>query len=129
MDCNDDTDERTGDEQRRSTDRLSIDAMLELLGHPYRRGLVQYFVDGSDDVSTVDEVTTYLVARERDRTSDPPDREQVRTALFHVHLPELASAGVVEYDSRSREIRYRGHDRLESLLETIREWIRRHRRP
>lgn len=123
----DDNDDETPDEQRHSTDLesgLSVDAMLNLLAHAYRRGLLQYFVDSTNDISTLDEVTTRLVARERKRTDDRPTRDRVETELVHVHLPKLSSAGILEYDSRSREIRYRRHDRLESLLVQLLEWMR-----
>lgn len=121
-DCN--NDEPTRDEQYRTIDHeghLSTDSMLELLAHPYRRGLIQYFADESGDVSTVEEVTTHLIARERERTDDRLDRERVEIALVHVHLPKLAAAGIIEHDLRSREIRYRRRDRLEALLEALPE--------
>lgn len=54
------------------------------------------------------------------RTGERPAREHVETTLHHTHDPKLANAGILEYDARSREFRYRGHDRLEAWLERIR---------
>ncbi|MFC6763766.1 DUF7344 domain-containing protein [Natrinema soli] len=118
-----DSDESTADGQCETTDlenALSTGARPELLAHPYRRGILQYFVDAADETSSVGDVTTHLVDRERNRTGDRPDRDRIEIALSHVHLPKLAEAGIVEYDVRSRGIRYRRDGCLEELLERLR---------
>ncbi|PSP52405.1 hypothetical protein BRC67_04670 [Halobacteriales archaeon QH_3_68_24] len=42
----------------------------------------------------------------------------MRIELHHIHLPKLAAAGWIEYDSENRTIRY------ESRIETIRSALR-----
>lgn len=47
----------------------------------------------------------------------PADHEQrIAISLHHVHLPKLASAGVIAYDTDERTCRYRGNETLESIL-------------
>lgn len=52
------------------------------------------------------------------RGEDAPadDRRRVEVALHHHELPKLEQVGVIEYDARSRTVRYRGHPLLEELL-------------
>ncbi|NUB93787.1 hypothetical protein HT576_22705 [Haloterrigena sp. SYSU A121-1] len=99
---------------------LSTDAMLELLTHPYRRATLQYFIDASDEAATIDEVTTYLVDHESQQSGDQSDRGRLEIAITHIHLPMLSEKGIIEYDARSREIRYRRHEGLEALLGCLR---------
>ncbi|WP_339106195.1 hypothetical protein [Haloterrigena salinisoli] len=99
---------------------LSTDAMLELLKHPYRRATLQYFIDASDETATIGEVTTYLIDHENQQSGDQSDRDRIEIEIIHIHLPMLSEKGIVEYDVRSREIRYRRHDGLEALLRCLR---------
>ena len=52
------------------------------------------------------------------RHDDTADSDAVRIELHHTHLPKLAAAGWIEYDSENRTIRY------ESRIETIRSALR-----
>ncbi|ADB63014.1 hypothetical protein Htur_4192 (plasmid) [Haloterrigena turkmenica DSM 5511] len=99
---------------------LSTDAILELLTHPYRRAILQYLIDASDETATIDGVTTHLVDRESRQSDDRSDRDRLEIAIIHIHLPMLSEKGIVEYDVRSREIRYRRHEGLEALLGCLR---------
>ncbi|WP_438267501.1 DUF7344 domain-containing protein [Haladaptatus halobius] len=47
-------------------------------------------------------------------------RKHLRINLHQRHLPKLADHNVIEYDSRSQTIHYRGNNRLEVLLEMCR---------
>ena len=52
------------------------------------------------------------------RHDDTADSDAVKIELHHSHLPKLAAAGWIEYDSENRTIRY------ESRIETIRSALR-----
>jgi DNA-binding transcriptional ArsR family regulator len=58
----------------------------------------------------VSELAAELVGR-----VEPP-RDTVRIGLVHVHLPVLEEAGLVEFDHRSRTVRYRRSQLAEELL-------------
>jgi len=51
---------------------------------------------------------------ERDRRG--PDRNHLESKLYQ--LPKLSERGVIEHDTRSQQVRYWSHERLE-------EWLRR----
>lgn len=42
----------------------------------------------------------------------PSDRERIQTSLHHVHLPTLADAGLISYETDSRIVEYEGHPLL-----------------
>lgn len=98
---------------------LSLDAILSLLADPHRRDFLRYLVETPGETCSLDECVSHLVQRNAERDDKRRSRDQVGTMLHHQHIPMLDDAGVLEYDSRSQEIRYRGHDQLESWLERI----------
>lgn len=98
---------------------LSVDALLEVLAHRYRRDTLRYLVNAPGHVAALKEVVDHLVEVETQATGARPGRDQIETALHHTHLPKLTNAGVVEYDPRSRELRYWPDDRLEDLLDYL----------
>ncbi|MDF9748494.1 DUF7344 domain-containing protein [Natrinema salsiterrestre] len=114
--------------ERRSTygpdGSLSVDAVLDLLAHPFRRELLQYVADSTTATATLDDVTTHLHNQDGWQTDDRPDRDQIEVALEHTHLPKLTETGILEYDPCSRELRYRGDERLEAMLECLRSMER-----
>lgn len=111
-------DENGGNSNIRSTD-LSLNAILELLTHHHRRELLRQLVDDPDHTADFDEITTSLIEQELERTGKRPGRTEIEVQLHHIHLPKLMDAGIVEYDTRSREIRYWRHERLEDILEEL----------
>lgn len=95
---------------------LSLDAIISMLAHQRRRDLLSYLESEPTRTASVNECVSYIVDREEERTGSRPGHEQVEVTFYHVHVPKLVEAGVVEYDDRSREVRYRGHHRLETFL-------------
>lgn len=98
---------------------LSLDAILSLLAHYQRRDVLGYLADRPDQTCSIDECVAHVMKREEDRTGTRPGHDQVATILHHVHVPKLTDAGLLEYDPRSRQLRYGGHDRLETWLDRI----------
>ncbi|MFA9418207.1 hypothetical protein [Natrinema sp. HArc-T2] len=115
-------DERPSEIRPDSTDfddSPPVDVLLELVAHQHRRDLLRYLIRSTDTPTAIDEVTTHLLERYAEGTSEQPDRDQLELLLHHIHLPKLTAAGIIEYDSRSNELRYRRHDRLETLLDCL----------
>lgn len=100
---------------------LSIDAILELLSHRERRKVLEYLVQTTADTVQVEELLEYLAEDEADRTGGSPSRARFETSLYHLHLPKLADAGIVDYDPRTQQVRYYGKSQLEEWLERIAE--------
>lgn len=98
-----DSDDGSARNDDRQSPKVSdeVDALFDALADEHRRLVLYYLRDREsadlDELATV--VSGWLQARAPDHdrvTSD--DREQVRVALHHVHLPRLADAGFVGYD-------------------------------
>ncbi|WP_135820946.1 DUF7344 domain-containing protein [Halostella litorea] len=51
----------------------------------------------------------------------PRDKETVVIQLHHVHLPKLASQGIVTYDAEARTARYEPDERTAASLEALLE--------
>lgn len=98
---------------------LSIDDTLEILTDRRRRHVLEYCVSAAGETVEVDDLVEHLAER-HECPSGVGDRAAVRTSLHHVHLPMLAAKGVVDFDPRSGQLRYRPDDRLEEWLERVR---------
>ncbi|WP_415378646.1 hypothetical protein [Halosimplex sp. TS25] len=89
--------------------------VLDALGHHLRRVIIDYFENAIDgDTATVDEIAAHAGARAPD--SDP---DGLSTALVHKHLPKLESDGWLEFDHRSAEVRYHGHESAPQRLHEV----------
>lgn len=106
-------------EGTRQTPKLSIDATLEILAQHERRYILSYLADSSEEVATTDELVEHILQRESERTGEVPNRDHLTSSLYHIHLPKLTDAGILEYDPRSQQLRYYGDERLEEWLERI----------
>lgn len=103
-----------------SADANRIDDVLQALSHPTRRDVIECLIDCPQETMTLDELAENLMAR-RD-VERYNDRHGLEMMLHHVHVPKLADHQVVEYDSRTRRVRYRGNAEFETLLDNVREW-------
>jgi hypothetical protein len=94
----------------------AVDDLLDTLSNHLRREVVNYFQTVADSkTATLEEVVRFC-----ERRGVPEGYEQVRLRLVHTHLPKLADRGWLDYDRRSGDIRYHGHERAERLLEEMR---------
>lgn len=91
-------------------ERLATDRLFELLRERERRQVVAFLRDADGPVA-VSTLAEHVAAGGDDRAV-----RRTLVGLDHVHLPRLAAAGVVDYDRDAGTVRYRGDDRLESLL-------------
>lgn len=96
-----------------STHPDTIDELLTLLANKYCRSTVAYFRDSSEAVASVEDIANEMSEKDR-RGAD-----QVGLQLHHSVLPRLADAGTLTYDPKTNTVRYRGHAKLEALLDGI----------
>ncbi|MFC7193549.1 hypothetical protein ACFQL4_01050 [Halosimplex aquaticum] len=93
----------------------AVNETLDVLSHHFRREVINYFENTVDEVtSTISEIVAHIGARVPDR-----DRATLSTALVHKHLPMLEAAGWLEFDQRSKEIRYHGNESAPQLLREV----------
>lgn len=81
-------------------DEMIQNRLYEALAHPFRRTVLQAL---STTPLTIDELTSQVV-RDSDAEDDDDERTRVLTSLYHVHLPKLEDAGIVEWDDHSVSI-------------------------
>ena len=95
----------------------STDLLFELLADRRRRHILYCLTDQPDGVAEFTDLVDAVVGHEPE--TDAGDRETIRTGLYHVHLPKLAEAGVIDYDTRSETVRYSRQPLLEECLANI----------
>jgi hypothetical protein len=93
-----------------------LNYLFEALSHQYRRFVLYYFIEEDAEVADLDELVAYVAALD-ENVSEPSEteRERLRTELDVIHLPRLAEVGPIEYDRRSRSVRY-------DCLPSVEEW-------
>lgn len=95
---------------------LSPDTAFEVLANADCRQVLNYLQDTSDNVASFESVVEHVAAQEQ------RGREEVATAIYHVALPKLVKARLIEYDDVSGDIRYWGHPLVEQCLDHAEEW-------
>lgn len=98
---------------------LSTNAVLDVLAHHHRREILKVLINSDTNTVEFDEIIPQICSRETSRVGSYPSRNQISTEFHHVHLPKLTDAGVVEYDSRTKELRYWEHEGIEKTLEHV----------
>lgn len=87
------------------------DAFFDALADEHRRSIVRRLARADGDTASEADLV--------DRIADEEGAAAGGTvgALYHVHLPKLAAADIVEHDARSGTVRYRGGELIEGCLE------------
>lgn len=100
---------------------LTIDATLDLLAKWERREILTYLVDSSNQCATIADLVEHLIDRHAEREGEVPAHDYLETTLLHTHVPKMADMGIIDYDERSKELRYWQNERLENWLALIRD--------
>ena len=94
-----------------------IDRRVELVDQ-YERRCAMYFLQESDAGHVpLGDVVSHL--QKQDPTLD--ERDKIEAALYHNHLPQLATIDALDFDPRSEMVRYYGDELVETLLESVPE--------
>ncbi|WP_135854142.1 DUF7344 domain-containing protein [Halorussus salinus] len=124
------------------SDEWCIDRLFETIADRRSRYVLSFFDSASVDAVELDRLVDYVTEREAEESPDgeaspdseaPSDgeastgdssavenerhRQRVAIALHHKHLPKLAEEAFVDYDSRTKTVRYWGGDRVSACLE------------
>lgn len=96
-------------------------AIFEALVDRRRRYVLFSLLDTSDGVAELDDLAEQVRRWERAADGADPEahRDRVLASLYHVDVPRLADAGLVEFDPRSKTVRYRGDEDQERVLQLI----------
>lgn len=107
-------------------DERSLDRLLETIADRRCRYVLAYFDSASVEVVDLDDLVDRVAEREAEEGTLGADvdgeehRRRVAVALHHSKLPRLADESFLEYDSRSKTVRYRGGDGVGACLDLYR---------
>ncbi|WP_158057374.1 DUF7344 domain-containing protein [Halorussus halophilus] len=90
-----------------------FDEWFSVLADRECRYVLYYFSESDTSVASVAELAEHIGDHDDYHRSDS---DRLELSLYHAKLPKLAEADVVEYDARSKTVRYHGHPILE-------EWV------
>lgn len=100
-----------------SAERMTTDEVHRLLASERRRLLLTYLAKEADGVVPFDDLVDAIAERERPGPGPATHRDRVVADLYHVHLPKLADAEVIEYDPVEETVEYRASGRFKALLD------------
>lgn len=103
---------------------LSLEAMLDILANRQRWYFFQCLKESSENTISFEEGYEYVLAQIAKSTGERPSPDEIQIGLHHRHIPLLEDSGVVQYDFRSKTIRYHQNNRLEELFERIQDFQR-----
>lgn len=103
-----------------TTQLPSTDQALRAINSQRRREVLRYLRPSDESAVALHELAAAVVDRTGPDTP-PHDVETVTVDLHHRDLPLLDAAGLLEYDSRSRTVRYHGNQGIELLLCVVAE--------
>ena len=104
-DTTQDPNQRKQPGERELSPRLADDLFYQTLVSQRRRRALYYLLEEND--SNIEELATVLSgweATETETIQTPVDRERILLSLAHIHLPQLADTGLVEYDSQTGSV-------------------------
>jgi hypothetical protein len=95
----------------------TVDQILSAVSHEHNRRVLNYFRESSASVASLHDVAAYVATEET--SSGLESSEDIAIRLHHAGLPQIADAGILDYDPRTKTVRCRDHPVLESteLLE------------
>jgi allophanate hydrolase subunit 2 len=86
-------------------DELDVGEGQHLLSNPVRRAVLAVLAQDASTMTLTD-LAAEIAAAGTDATGDV-DRQTLAVCLHHNHLPRLAAAGLLEYDSKEKSVRPR----------------------
>lgn len=99
-----------------------FDTLMSLVADRHTRYALTYLESESAAVADLDELVARVVEREAAAglaTDSEERRRRVAITLHHKRLPRLAATALIDYDARSKTVRYWGDDRLPEALEAF----------
>lgn len=84
------------------TDKNRLDECMQTLSAQYRRWTLYTLLNG--EVGTLNELVSLIRSLNEITGGENVDETRIMIQLQQIHLPKLADAGFIEFDSRSGDI-------------------------
>lgn len=89
--------------------------MFLVLADEDRRRVLEYFMRHEERAASVEDLIEYAIEQDDgDLTA-----EELERRYHHFTLPKLVEHGIIEFDHRSRAVRYHGSTVLEEILRVV----------
>lgn len=104
-----------GDDNGNGFESTSLNRLLKAVVDQRRRNVLYTLENRGDDVTPLDELADEITSQD----TEFDETAKVRMTLHHKDLPKLDEFGLLEYDSRSGTIRYRGGNAIGDFLDHL----------
>ncbi|WP_436908957.1 DUF7344 domain-containing protein [Halosimplex marinum] len=105
-----------------SEDSITFDSVLDLCQHQHRRIVLGALAE-EQRALTLDDLTKAVIKYNHQTPLTEASEDvltKIRLSLYHVHLPKLASEGLIDYDSERRLVEpTKQLDSVQSTVSTI----------
>lgn len=91
-----------------------MDSIFQALSNERRRGVVNVLSKSESESLDYEEISEQLVDQGYLNESDV---DEFQVEMYHVHLPQLSDAGIVDYDEEMENISYTADDIVDELVE------------
>lgn len=107
---------------KRFDDRGYPPDVTEVAADPHRRLVVKILVESGQDPIEFESLVERLLAKERTALENPSgSKEQLRVHLYHIHLPKMNAANLIDWDQRSKMIRFNPSRSVEAAVHDLLE--------
>ncbi|TQQ79316.1 hypothetical protein EGH24_11845 [Halonotius terrestris] len=97
----------------------STDTLLAAISDDHRR-IVLRTLDAVDETALhIDRLAAAVAAAESPHDDRDAVQHRIRTALHHTHLPKLAAAGLIEYDTATNRVELVDDELRAALLAVV----------
>jgi len=101
---------------------ISLDTIMSVVANEHRRAILNALDNAPDKKLTYDLLVDRVADQVRDGDANRESAEQrqrVRIALTHTHLPKLEEARIIDYETETGHIQFTGGELERDLLALV----------
>ncbi|WP_247001066.1 DUF7344 domain-containing protein [Halosolutus gelatinilyticus] len=100
---------------------VSTETALRVVADPCRRSILSQLIDSEETVVTIDTLVDRISPENPPPKTTGTHADPLLIDVHHIHLPKLEDANLIEYDPRTKMIRYTPNERVERVLRFVTE--------
>ena len=100
---------------------ISPDTILSVVANEHRRAILNAVTNASEKTLAYDVLVDRVADRVRDEDERASDeqRQRVRIALRHTHLPKLEEARIIDYEAETGHVQFVGGELERDILTLV----------
>ena len=98
---------------------ISPDAVLLALADEHRRAVLRSLNSAMDQSLTFDMLVDQVADLVCNEGTTDVQRQRVRTALHHIHLPKMEECRLIDYDNKTKQVRTATGEMGQELLTVV----------